>query len=190
MRLILLAVALTISVTGLVSGQSAKQRAAIEQEIRRLDVAHADAILRGDLVALDKLWTKDFKVNNPFNEIDKADRIRTGAVTYASFIRVPESVLIHGDTVIVMGREEVVPKGNSPDAGNNYEEKWEVASDCAASCTRIRCPSRISRVACSTPTTAGKPYSRAITAPWVIRPPTSVTRPLIATNRGVQLGSV
>src|SRR3989441_4115610 len=56
--------------------------------------------------------------------------------------------------------------------------------------TRIRCPSRISRVACSTPTTAGKPYSRAITAPWVIRPPTSVTRPLIATNRGVQLGSV
>jgi NAD(P)-dependent dehydrogenase (short-subunit alcohol dehydrogenase family) len=57
-------------------------------------------------------------------------------------------------------------------------------------CTRIRCPSRISWVACSTPTTAGKPYSRAITAPWVIRPPTSVTRPLIATNRGVQLGSV
>jgi hypothetical protein len=31
--------------------------------------------------------------------------------------------------------------------------------------TRTRCPSRISRVACSTPTTAGKPYSRAITAP-------------------------
>jgi hypothetical protein len=57
-------------------------------------------------------------------------------------------------------------------------------------CTRIRCPSRISRVACSTPTTAGKPYSRAITAPWVIKPPTSVTRPVIATNRGDQLGSV
>jgi hypothetical protein len=57
-------------------------------------------------------------------------------------------------------------------------------------CTRICCPSRISRVAYSTPTTAGKPYSRAITAPWVIRPPTSVTRPLMATNRGVQLGSV
>lgn len=89
MRLILLAIALTISITGLVSGQSAKQRAAIEQEIRRLDVAHADAILRGDLVALGKLWTKDFKVNNPFNEIDKADRIRSGAVTYASLCECP-----------------------------------------------------------------------------------------------------
>lgn len=121
MRLILLAVALTISITGLVSGQSAKQ---IEQEIRRLDVAHADAILRGDLVALDKLWTKDFKVNNPFNEIDQADRIRTGAVTYSLFNRVPEAVLIHGDTVIVMGREEVVPKGNSPEAGKTINRRY------------------------------------------------------------------
>ncbi|MNP45983.1 hypothetical protein D3C76_1399510 [compost metagenome] len=45
-------------------------------------------------------------------------------------------------------------------------------------------------VAFSTPTTAGKPYSRAITAPWVMSPPTSVTRPFTDTNNGVQLGSV
>jgi hypothetical protein len=32
-------------------------------------------------------------------------------------------------------------------------------------CTRIRCLSEISRVTSTTPTTAGKPYSRAITAP-------------------------
>jgi hypothetical protein len=35
-------------------------------------------------------------------------------------------------------------------------------------CTRVRCPSGISRVASTTPTTAGEPHSRAITAPWVI----------------------
>src|ERR1700676_209534 len=56
--------------------------------------------------------------------------------------------------------------------------------------TRILCPSLISLVAFSTPTTAGKPYSRAITAPWVISPPTSVTSPFMDTNNGVQLGSV
>src|SRR5687768_7267272 len=58
-------------------------------------------------------------------------------------------------------------------------------------CTRIRCPSAISRVASSTPTTAGRPYSRAITAPCVISPPTSVTRPATATERrpaGVGVG--
>ena len=90
MRLILLAAALTILAPGVVSAQSVKQKAAIEQEIRKLDLDHAAAILRGDLAALDKLWTEDFIVNNPFNEIDKANRIRSGAVTYSSFIREPE----------------------------------------------------------------------------------------------------
>jgi ketosteroid isomerase-like protein len=124
MRLILLAVALTALAPGLASAQGAKQKAAIEQEVRRLDLAHADAILRGDLAALDKIWTEDFKVNNPFNEVDKADRIRTGAVTYSSFLREPESVMVHGDTVIVMGRETVVPKGDSPEAGSTINRRY------------------------------------------------------------------
>ena len=124
MRLIYLAVILAVFALGSASAQSVKQKAKIEQEIRRLDLAHADAILRGDLAALDKLWTEDFKVNNPFNQIDRADRIRTGAVTYSSFTREPETVLVHGDTVIVMGRELVVPKGNSPDAGETINRRY------------------------------------------------------------------
>ncbi|HWT00798.1 MAG TPA: nuclear transport factor 2 family protein [Pyrinomonadaceae bacterium] len=123
-KIILLALAVTMLAAGTAAGQSAKQKAAVEQEIRRLDLAHADAILRGDLAALDKLWTEDFVVNNPFNEIDNADRIRTGAVTYSSFVRVPEAVVIHGDTVIVMGREEAVPKGASPDAGKTINRRY------------------------------------------------------------------
>jgi ketosteroid isomerase-like protein len=106
------------------SAQSAKQKAAIEQAVRKLDLEHADAILRGDQVALDKLWTEDFRVNNPFNEIDKADRIRSGAVTYSSFVREAEAVMVHGDTVIVMGREIVVPKGNSPEAGKTINRRY------------------------------------------------------------------
>ncbi len=124
MRLIYLAVILAVFAPGSASAQSVKQKAQIEQEIRRLDSAHAAAILRGDLAALDKLWTKDFRVNNPFNQIDRADRIRSGAVTYSSFIREPETVLVHGDTVIVMGREIVVPKGDSPDAGKTINRRY------------------------------------------------------------------
>ncbi len=123
-RLIFIALALIIAVATSAAGQSLKQRAAIDNEIRKLDLAHADAILRGDQVALDKLWTKDFRVNNPFNEIDKADRIRSGVVTYSSFIREPEVVLIHGETVIVMGREIVIPKGTSPDAGKTINRRY------------------------------------------------------------------
>jgi len=124
MRSILLITTLTVLAPGLVSGQSAKQKTIIEQELIKLDLAHADAVLRGDLAAMDKLWTTDFRVNNPFNEVDKADRIRTGAVTYSSFVREPESILIHGDTGIVMGRETVVPTGNSPDAGNTIRRRY------------------------------------------------------------------
>ena len=124
MRLILLVVALTALAPGLASAQGAKQKAAVEQEVRRLDRAHADAVLRGDLAAMDKLWTKDFIVNNPFNEVDKADRIRNGAVTYSSFVREPEAVTVHGDTVIVMGRETVVPKGDSPEAGKTINRRY------------------------------------------------------------------
>jgi len=51
-RLIYLAVVLAVFVPGLASAQSAKQKAKIEQEIKKLDLAHADAVLRGDLAAL------------------------------------------------------------------------------------------------------------------------------------------
>lgn len=124
MRLILLAAALTVLAPALASAQTAKQKVAIEQEIRKLDLAHADAILRGDLQTLDKLWTEDFRVNNPFNEIDQANRILTGAVTYSSFVREPESVLVHGNTVIVMGREITVQKGSSPQAGKTINRRY------------------------------------------------------------------
>lgn len=124
MRLILLAAALTFLTPGPAAAQGAKQKAAVEQEVRRLDLAHAGAVLRDDLAAMDRLWTKDFIVNNPFNEIDRADRVRTGAVTHSSFIREPEALTVYGDTVIVMGRETVLPNGDSPDAGKTISRRY------------------------------------------------------------------
>ena len=124
MRLIVVTALLVVFIPSLVLAQSAKQKAVIEKEIRRLDLVHADAILRGDLAELDKIWTEDFVVNNPFNGIDRADRIRTGAVTYSSFIRQPESIVVHGNTVIVMGGETAVPKGTSPDAGKTIRRRY------------------------------------------------------------------
>ena len=124
MRLILFPAILVILSPTLISAQTAKQKRAIEQEIRRLDRAHADAVLSDDLAAMDKIWTRDFVVNNPFNGVDRADRIRNGTVKYSSFERVPESIVIHGNTVIVMGHETVVPKGSSPDAGKTINRRY------------------------------------------------------------------
>ncbi|HSE25052.1 MAG TPA: nuclear transport factor 2 family protein [Pyrinomonadaceae bacterium] len=119
--------ALTILLLGHVVSavcQTPRQRQSIQETVRKLDLAHAEAVLRGDMAAIDRLWTEDFRVNNPFNEIDNAARIRDGRVTYSSFVRVPEEILVHGDTVIVMGRETVVPKGNSPGAGKTINRRY------------------------------------------------------------------
>lgn len=98
----------------------------IEKEIRKLEQDQVDYLLRGDLVAMEKNWEADHTVNNPFNQIVKASEgtIRQGLLTYSSFVRDVQKVLIHGNTVLVMGTESVVPKGNSPDAGKTIQRRF------------------------------------------------------------------
>jgi ketosteroid isomerase-like protein len=108
----------------IVTAQNNKVKRNIEMEVRKLDSLHAAAVLSGDLNEMDKYWTEDFMVTNPFNEIDRADRIRNGAVTYASFQRICEAVQIYKNTAILMGKEIVVPKGKSPDAGKTINRRY------------------------------------------------------------------
>ena len=92
---ILLTICLIISSILIVSAQSEMEKKVIEIEVRKPDGLHAAAVLSGDLKEMDKYWTEDFMVTNPFNEIDKADRIRNGIVTYSSFQRICEAVKIY-----------------------------------------------------------------------------------------------
>jgi ketosteroid isomerase-like protein len=98
----------------------------VEATITRLDLAEASAVLRADFDAIEKLWAKDMTVNNPLNQVVKASggRVRTGAVTYSSFTRNIESIQIHGNTVIVMGNEVVVPSGKSVGAGKTIHRRY------------------------------------------------------------------
>lgn len=126
MKLPLLATIVSFAVAGSALGQSPEGNDAIEREIRTLDRKEADAVLRADFSTVEQLWAEDFTVNNPFNEVVKASKgpIRTGTLTYISFVREIESVQIHGDTVVVMGRETVVPKDDSPDAGKTIHRRY------------------------------------------------------------------
>lgn len=107
-------------------GASAIANEEAEATVRRLDLAEADAVLRGDFATIEKLWAKDMTVNNPFNQVVKSSmgRVRTGAVTYTSFVRNIESVQVHGDTVFAMGNEVVVPSGKSPGAGSTIRRRY------------------------------------------------------------------
>ncbi len=93
--------------------QNSNSVEAIEREIRRLDTAAAEAILRKDFAAIDRLCAEDFTVNSPRNDLVKGrealkDLLRRGVIDYASFTREIETVLIYEKTAIVMGRETIV----------------------------------------------------------------------------------
>ncbi len=90
-----------------------KQKDTLEQEIRKLDLAEAEAIRKKDFEALDKLASKDFTTNSPRNEIVRGkeelkELMRKGVINYASFVREIEEVLIYEKTAVVMGRETII----------------------------------------------------------------------------------
>lgn len=126
MRLVALLRAAILAAPLFTFGTGAIASEEVERTVRRLDLAEADAVLRADFAAVERLWAKDMTVNNPFNQVVKSSsgRVRTGAVTYASFVRNIESVQVHGDTVIAMGNEVVVPSGKSPGAGTTIRRRY------------------------------------------------------------------
>lgn len=114
---------------GCASAQGADPNDAVEKEIRRLDGAEADALLHKDIAALEALWAEDFTVNNPRNTISRGRDavvalIRNGSIDYSAFTREIEAVLFHGDTVIVMGSETIMPVGKAPHAGQTIRRRF------------------------------------------------------------------
>jgi ketosteroid isomerase-like protein len=129
MRRILFVTAILIFVAGWASGQSVKQSEALDQEIKRLDLAEADAIQRKDITALNKLLAEDFTVNNPRNEVIRGREevyalMRNGTINYSSFVREPEALLFYGNTVVVMGGEVITSAGNASGAEQTVRRRY------------------------------------------------------------------
>lgn len=107
--------------------------AALQEKIRALDLAHAEAIFKGDKAALQELLPDDHTVNHPTNRIvqEKAELlslIGNGVIRYTRFERRPEQFLFYKDMVVVMGDETVVPAPGAPNAGvvlrRRYTNAW------------------------------------------------------------------
>ncbi len=126
MRVVAMLLTLAFLVPNLAVAADASTNEGVEATVRRLDLAEANAVLRADFDAGKTLWAQDMTVNNPFNQVVKFSegRVRTGAVTYSSFVRNIESIQIHGDTAITMGNEVVVPSGKSVGAGTTIRRRY------------------------------------------------------------------
>jgi len=106
---------------------------ALKEQIRKLDMAHAEAIFKGDKAALQELLPDDHTVNHPTNRIvqEKTELLKLiddGVIRYARFERRPEKFLFYRDLVVVMGDETVVPAPGAPNAGKvlrrRYTNAW------------------------------------------------------------------
>ena len=115
--------------TAFVMGQNVKQKNDREGEIRKLDSAEAEAILRNDAAAAQGFYADDILVNNPRNTVTNGkqaliDLIKTGVIHYSSFVREIETITFQGETAIVMGKETVKPDGSAPGAGQTILRRY------------------------------------------------------------------
>ncbi|MDO9694199.1 MAG: nuclear transport factor 2 family protein [Candidatus Latescibacteria bacterium] len=106
---------------------------ALKEQIRKLDLAHAEAIFEGDTITLQELMPDDHTVNHPTNRIvqEKAELLKLigeGVIRYTRFERRPEKFLFYKDLVVVMGDETVVPAPGAPNEGKvlrrRYTNAW------------------------------------------------------------------
>ena len=128
MKKIMLIIPIVIWIaTVLVMGQNAKHDR--EGEIRKIDLAEADAILRNDAAAAEAFYADDIVVNNPRYTVTNGKQalmalIKTGSIHYSSFVREIETITFQGETAIVMGKETVKPDGNAPGAGQTILRRY------------------------------------------------------------------
>ncbi len=102
---------------------------ALKEQIRKLDLAHAEAIFKGDTSALQQLLPDDHTVNHPTNRIveEKAELLKLigdGVIRYTRFERRPETFLFYKDLVVVMGDETVVPAPGAPNEGKALRRRY------------------------------------------------------------------
>ena len=104
------------------------QEASAEADIRKLEEQERQAVLKKDTAMLRKIWDKHFLVNAPTNRIvltnDAVARPVITQLSYTSFTREIEQVLVRGDVVFSMGSEIVVPAEGSPNAGKEIKRRY------------------------------------------------------------------
>lgn len=127
---------LVASLSLVVAARSEGPAADNEKTIRALEDQERMAVLNEDIAALERLWTEQFIVNNPQNEISAdrtavLDRVRRGLIRYSKFERRIEAIRFDEGIAIVMGSETVESKsgaaGSTQAVHRRFTNIWKKA---------------------------------------------------------------
>lgn len=123
MKKIILTAIVVVQSLALVAQNDAQK----EAEVRAMEQQEVQALLQKDTVTLKKIWAPDFMVNSPFNMVfmgGQVGLVSAGIISYSSFIRNIEEVMVLKDVVITMGSETVIPSGLDPMAGQTIQRRY------------------------------------------------------------------
>lgn len=97
----------------------------IENEIRKLDKAEAEAVLKHDTLTLETLWADGFTVNTPYNVINSRKRGDRVNLHYNRFDRNTEKLLVYNDSLaLTMGSETINRKAPMTMAGQTLTRRY------------------------------------------------------------------
>ena len=94
-----------------------------ESIVRSLDDQERAAALARDVATLERLWSDDFTVNSPTNEVVAGRRavldafVRGGVINFDRFEREVELLRVDGNYAFLMGAEVVRRVGDVPTSG-------------------------------------------------------------------------
>ena len=101
----------------------AQDRNSDEALVRSLDDQERMAALNRDVSALERLWSDQFILNAPNNQVVVGKRavldmfVQAGIINFSTFERQIELIHADGAFVIIMGLETVQPVSDAPSAG-------------------------------------------------------------------------
>ena len=105
------------------------QETSPEAEVRKLEEQERQAVLKKDTAVLRKIWDRYLIVNAPSNQVvisgeDAVARPVITSLSYSSFTREIEQILVRGDVVFSMGNEVVMPASDNPKEGDEIKRRY------------------------------------------------------------------
>jgi ketosteroid isomerase-like protein len=101
-----------------------------EAEVRAREEENRVAFVAGDVATLDRLWTEDFLVNSPINEVNDKRRtlalLEAGRIRHTSLTTEIERMNRHGDIVVVMGSDRVTDPPSSAITHRRFTNLWRL----------------------------------------------------------------
>ena len=104
-------------------GRMTQDRNLDEEHVRSLDDQERIATLERNVPALERLWSEDFTVNAPNNQVVVGRRavlesfVASGVINFSRFERQIEFIRADGPFVVIMGLETVQPISDAPAVG-------------------------------------------------------------------------